>query len=759
MTLDEKLAQLTSFWFSDLQDGQGKLSDQKIQNLLEHSIGQISRVGGSSTLKPVDAARAGNVIQRFLINRTRLGIPAILHEECCSGYLGLGGTAFPQIIGLASTWNPALAEQMTKEVRKQMLAIGARQGLGPVLDIASDPRWGRIEETFGEDPLLVSQFGIAYIRGLQGKNASEGVIATGKHFVGHSLSSGGLNCAPIQLGPRALWDMYLMPFQAAIKEAGLRSVMNAYPDLDGEVVAASRAMLTDLLRGKLGFDGLVVSDYQAIPMINSYYHVAPDERTAAVKAFMAGIDIELPTRVCYGEPLRAAIEAGEISVGEVNTVVARILKTKFELGLFENPYVNEEAVQGTFETKAQRALAKEVARQSIVLLKNDGLLPLAKPRTVAVIGPNANSSRNMLGDYSYASMFELMTYKPRPASVFIDGVDEEYLRANSVQIPSVLDGIRAYLGQGVKVLYAQGCGVMTSVRSGFDEAVKMASQADVTILVLGDKSGLTPDCTTGETRDRADLGLPGVQEDLAKAIVAVGKPVVAVLINGRPISSPWLQENVPAILEAWLPGEEGAPVIAEVVFGGANPGGKLPVTIARSVGQVPIHYNNRPSGGRSNWYVDYVEMPVTPLYPFGHGLSYTTFSYSDLHLSAKKVGPGEQIDITLTVTNTGKTAGDEVVQLYVCDEYASIPRPVKELKGFCRIALEPGQSRKLTFHLPVDMLAFYDEELNLVVEAGKIKFSLGSSSADIRLEDEFEISGAAKTLVGQRVFTCPITIQ
>jgi len=759
MTLDEKLAQLTSYWYNDLQDGRDNLSGVKMRELLHNGIGQISRVGGSSTLAPVNVARAGNMIQGFLVKQTRLGIPAILHEECCSGYLGLGGTVFPQMIGLASTWSPALAEQMTDEIRKQLLAVGARQGLGPVLDIASDPRWGRIEETFGEDPLLVSQFGMAYIRGLQGQTPLEGVMATGKHFVGHSLSSGGLNCAPVTMGPRMLWDTYLMPFQAAVQEAGVRAVMNAYPELDGEVVAASRAILTDMLRGKLGFDGLVVSDYLAIPMIHNYYHAVQDERTAAVKAFQAGIDLELPTRVCYGAPLRAAIEAGEISVDEVDAVTQRVLQTKFDLGLFESPYVNEGVVLEIFETKAQRHLAKEIAVQSMVLLKNDGLLPLAKYGTIAVIGPNADVPRHLLGDYSYASMVELMTYRPMPSSAFIDGVDKNHLQTHSVRIPSVLDGIRAYLGKDARVLNAPGCDVAGHDRSGFAEAVQVASLAEVVILVLGDKSGLTPDCTAGETRDRAELGLPGVQEDLARAIVAAGKPVVAVLVNGRPVSSPWLQENVSAILEAWLPGEEGAAAIAAVLFGQANPGGKLPVTVARSVGQVPISYNHKPSGSFSNWYGDYVETPVSPLYPFGHGLSYTTYSFSNIKLSKYDAKHGEQVDISLRVTNTGKFAGDEVVQLYICDEVASIPRPVKELKGFCRLHLEPGQSRAVTFHLPVNMLAFYDDQLNLILEGGKIKIMIGSSSTDIRLQDEFEISESTKTFVGQRVFTCPVSIQ
>jgi beta-glucosidase len=757
MTLDDKLAQITSFWFSDLLENQA-LSEDKMRALLQNGIGQISRVGGSSVLAPAETARAGNAIQRFLIEQTRLGIPAILHEECCCGYMGLGGTVFPQMIGLASSWNPGLAEQVAGEIRRQMLAVGARQGLAPVLDIASDPRWGRTEETFGEDPILVTQFGMAYIRGLQGEDRQLGILATGKHFVGHSLSAGGLNCGPVQVGPRAVWDTYLMPFQAAIREAGLGSMMNAYPELDGELVAASHSILTELLRGKLGFEGIVVSDYEAINMIHNYHRVAPDERTAAVKAFKAGIEIELPTRSYYGEPLRAALDAGDISADELNVVVGRILTAKFELGLFETPYVDEGTVTQLFETPEQRSLAREAARQSMVLLKNDGLLPLAQPKVIAVIGPNADAPRHLLGDYSYQAMSEWMTLMPVANSPFVDGTAASHLAEHTVEVPSILAAVRAHAGETAEVLYAQGCGVSGADRSGFDEAVRVAARADVVILVLGDKAGLVPDCTSGETRDRSDLGLPGVQEDLARAVIAAGKPVVAVLVNGRPLSIPWLHDNVPAILEAWLPGEEGAGAVVDVLFGASNPGGKLPISVARSVGQLPVYYNYKPSGRRSNWYTDYVDSPVGPLYPFGHGLSYTTFAYSDLTVSPERAAAGQTVEISLSVANAGQVAGDEVVQLYIQDEYASLPRPLKELKGFCRLSLQPGEKRRVTFHLPVDMLAFYDQQLELVVEAGAIGVMLGSSSEDIRLQGAFEIVGADRKGVQKRVFTCPVIV-
>ena len=757
MTVEEKIAQLTSFWFNDLQEQQQPSAD-KIQALLKDGIGQVSRLGGSSTLSPLEVAKAGNEIQRFLVNQTRLGIPAIFHEECCLGYMGLGGTIYPQIIGLASTWDPSLAEQMTKEIRSQLLAVGARQALSPLLDIASDPRWGRTEETFGEDPFLVSQFGIAYTRGLQGEELRRGLMATGKHFVGHSLSLGGMNCAPVQIGPHALWESYLMPFQAAIKKAGLRSVMNAYPELDGEVVAASRKYLTGLLRDQLGFEGIVVSDYHAIAMIHNFHHVAADNSEAAVMALKAGIDMELPTSTCYGEPLRRALETGAISLEEIDAVVSRVLQTKIELGLLDYPYVDEGSVQGAFETPGQRQLAREIACRSMVLLKNDGLLPLKKVNTIAVIGPNAAEPRHLLGDYSYPSMYELMTRVPMTGSAFISDVDQKALHAGSVRIPSILEGIQAQAGSQTRVLYARGCTLTGPDRSGFDEAVEIASQANVVILVLGDKSGLTPDCTCGETRDRAELGLPGIQEELVRVVAATGVPVVAVLVNGRPLAIPWLDENVSSILEAWLPGEEGAAAVAEILFGAANPGGKLPVTFPRSVGQLPVNYNHKPTGGRSYWYVDYVETPASPLYPFGHGLSYTTFSYSDLHFSSENASAGEQVEISLKVANSGKVAGYEVVQLYVYDEYASVPRPAKELKGFACLHLDPGESCKVTFHLPVDLLAFYDENLELVVEAGVIKVMLGSSSEDIRLQGAFEIAGTGKIPVNERLFDCQVSI-
>lgn len=757
MTLDEKLAQLGSYWFFELQT-RGKLDAAKIESRLAHGIGQITRIAGASTLDPVHAAQAANRLQTFLVEHTRLGIPAIFHEECCSGAMVLGGTMFPQVLGLASTFQPGLAEAMTSAIRRQLRAIGAHQALAPVLDVSRDSRWGRVEETFGEDPTLVSQLGMAYIKGLQGEDLGSGIMATGKHFVGHSQSQGGLNCGPVHMGMREAHDVFLMPFQAAIRDARLASIMNAYPELDGEVVAASRRILTDLLRGELGFDGLVVSDYEAVSMIHTYHNVAADKSESARLALSAGIDVELPTVSCYGDPLRAALEAGELSLETVDISVKRHLQKKLELGLFDNPYVDEGRVLEVFEMSENRQLAREIAAKSAVLLKNDGMLPLDRNiKTLAVIGPNAHNARNQLGDYSYAAVLELMQFQPPEDSSFVD-VDPARLAQHEVQIVTVLDGIKALVSAETQVVYARGCENLGDDASGFEEAVQAARQADAAILVLGDRSGLVPSCTTGETRDSADLRLPGVQEELARAVIATGKPVAVVLINGRPFALPWLAEHGNAILEAWLPGEEGGHAVADLLFGAACPGGKLPISFPRSVGQVPIAYNAKPSGMRSNWYVDYVSEKVTPLYPFGYGLSYTQFEYGDLRIDRERARSGETVSISVKVRNIGKVAGDEVAQLYVCDQYASVPRPVKELKGYQRVTLKPGQALTVSFHLPVDQLAFYDENMDLCVEAGRVLVIVGASSDDIRLRGEFQIVGAKKSMVRDRVFVCPVTV-
>jgi beta-glucosidase len=757
MTLDEKLAQIGSYWIYELQTN-GEMDWEKTADKLRYGIGQITRMGGGSTFDPQKAAKAANALQKYLVEETRLGIPALLHEECCMGAVVLGGTTYPQMLGLASTFQPQLAERMTSEIRRQMLAIGARQGLAPVLDVAIDPRWGRVEETFGEDPMLVGHFGTAYIKGLQSDDLSQGVIATAKHFIGHSLSQGGLNCAPVHIGLREIYEIYMLPFQAAIQDAQVASVMNTYPELDGDVVAASPRFLRDLLREELGFEGLLVSDYEAINMLHNFHFVAETQTKAAALALRAGIDVELPTAACYGDPLREALEAGDINIEYLDKAVLRHLQMKFELGLFDNPYVDEGSVVDVFETEEQRGLARDIAAQSMVLLKNDGLLPLAKDiNTLAVIGPNADSHRNLFGDYSYMAMSELVRTQI-PENPFFSESYRDDVAPHQVKVVNILEGIREAVGQKTQVLYAKGCDNSTNADSGFNEAVSVAKKADVVVLVLGDKSGLAPSCTTGETRDSASLQLPGMQEALAKAVLATGKPAALVLVNGRPYAIPELAEGMNAVLEAWLPGEEGGRAVAEVLFGDVNPGGKLPITFPRSVGQLPLVYNAKPSGKRSHWYGDYVDEKVTPLFPFGHGLSYTSFEYSDLQIAPLKVGAGEEVQVKVRVKNSGEIIGDEVVQLYTHQTYASIPRPLKELKGYQRLTLEPGEERQITFRLPVNMLAFYGHDLNLRLEPGEVEVMVGSSSEDIRLSDTFEIAGKGEMPVEQRVFRCPVDV-
>jgi len=753
LTLEEKLAQITSVWVYELFEAT-QFSEQKARARIGHGIGQITRIGGASNSSPRQSAELANQIQRFLIGHTRLGIPALVHEESCSGYMAMGATCFPQIIGAASTWNPQLVEQMAAVIRAQMRAVGAHQSLAPVLDIARDPRWGRTEETFGEDPYLTARMGTAYVIGLQGGDFKTGIMATGKHFLGYGVTEGGMNWAPGHVGWRELRELFLVPFEAAIKEGKLASIMNSYHELDGIPCATSDEIFRTLLRDELGFDGLVVSDYHAIDMIGAYHKAARDKRESAVMAMKAGINVELPSIDCYGEPLRQAVENGEIELALVDEAVSRILAWKFDLGLFENPYVDSGTAPAVFDTAEQRALAREIARQSCVLLKNEGgLLPLAKDTpSIAVIGPNADSLRNLMGDYSYPAHIESLA-ESATASVFeTPAFADIALVEHPVDMVSVLQGIQAQVSAATQVRYAKGCDVLSEDTSGFDEAVRIARESAVAILVMGDKAGLTADCTTGESRDRAELGLPGVQEDLVRAVMATGTPVVLVLITGRPLTLTWMADQVPAILEAWLPGEEGGNAVADILFGDANPGGKLTMAFPRHAGQIPVFYNHRPSGGRSHWQEDYVETSVKPQYPFGFGLSYTEFKIDHLDIAPAQVRVGDTVAISVAVTNTGARAGDEVVQLYTHTTAPGITRPVKELKGFQRVSLEQGESKIVRFALAVNQLGFYDRDRRFVVRPGTVDVMVGNSSDNLPCQGTFEITGAVTDIARSKAY-------
>ena len=759
MTLDEKLAQIGCVWSTSLLET-GVFSESRAVEKLAHGTGHITRIGGATVLGPAESATFANAIQRFLVEHTRLGIPAIIHEESCAGYTARDATCFPQAIGLASTWEPALIEEMTGAIRRQMRAVGAHHSLAPVLDVARDPRWGRTEETFGEDPYLISQMGIAYVRGLQGDDRKRGIVATGKHFLGYGASEGGMNWAPAHLARRELLEVYAAPFEACIREAGLASMMNAYNEIDGVPLGGSKDLLNDLLRGQLGFDGVVVSDYFTIVTLLQYHRVARDEGEAARLALEAGIDVELPALQCYGEPLRQAIEAGTVDVALVDAAVGRLLRMKFQLGLFEHPYVDASAAPAVFDTPEQRTLARSLAQKSIVLLKNDGdLLPLDKGiSSLAVIGPGADSVRLLQGDYHYPAHLEMMFGEIREGDLSPRPDSAVNLAQHFVPMVSVLAGIRAKVSQRTVIQNAPGCAILDDSTDGFAAAVEAARKSEVAVVVVGERSGLVDGCTSGESVDRADLGLAGVQQALVEAVVATGTPTVVVLINGRPLAVPWIAEHAPAVLEAWVPGEEGGAAVADVLFGDVNPGGKLPISLPRGVGQVPVYYGHKPSGGRSQWKGDYVGSSTRPLFPFGHGLSFTEFEYGGLQIVPAQAAATDAVRVCAEVTNIGRRAGEEVVQLYLHDAVASVTRPVKELRGFKRIGLAPGEKRTLTFDLAVSQLGFFDREMAFVVEPGTIEVMIGSSSDDIRLRGQFEIVGERVDVRNRKRYSTPVRV-
>jgi len=738
MTLDEKLAQLGGVWGFEVMEDK-RFSPSRAESLIKNGVGQISRAGVGTTLPPKEIATLMNNIQKFLIENTRLGIPAIVHEECLNGFMAKEATIFPQIIGIASTWDPELVERMTAIIKTQMRAVGVHQGLSPVLDVTRDPRWGRVEETFGEDPYLIARMGISYTRGLQGDDLSKGVIATLKHFVGYGASEGGLNWAPAQIPPRMLREVFLYPFKEAIK-AGALSLMNAYHEIDGTPCGASQELLANILREEWGFEGIVVSDYFAIENLQSYHRIAPDKAGAGKLALTAGIDIELPKSDCYAQPLKEQIEKGIVSESLLDQAVSRILRLKFMLGLFENPYVKPEKTTRIFDTPDHRKLALEAARKSLVLLKNeDNILPLSKNvKTIAVIGPNADSQRNLLGDYTYAAHIALTGMMANVLGIPLPAKDVE---PDQITIPvvTILEGIKAKVSANTKVLYAQGCGVSDNSKDDFHKAIETAQKADVAVVVGGGKSGITPEHTCGEMRDSAELRLPGVQEELIKAVYETNTPVVLILVNGRPLVLGWITEKIPAIIQAWLPGEESGNAVADVLFGDYNPSGKLPISFPEKVGQIPVYYGHKPSSARSQLWGNYTDASTSPIFEFGYGMSYTTFEFSNLRIEPKQVSPTGEVSIKVDVKNTGTRAGEDVVQLYINDVVASITRPVKELKGFKRIALEPAETMTVEFKLLAETLGFYDKDMKFTVEPGIFIVGIGHSSKDIPLLGEFEV--------------------
>jgi len=750
MSLDEKLAQLGCAWVTSVMDKDG-FSTDKAQRVAPHGIGEITRIAGSTALRPVESARIMNDIQHYMVEHTRLGIPVLVHEEGTGGFLARDATVFPQALGLAATFDLALIEEVASVIREQMRSVGARHCLAPVLDVARDPRWGRVEETFGEDPYLVGMIGTAYVRGLQTGDVLNGVLATGKHFLGHGLSEGGRNHAPVQLGPRELRDVYGEPFAMAITQAGLASVMNSYGSVDGLPCAGSPSILRDLLRKELGFEGMVVADYFSVSLLMSHHHVADTKQEAAVKAINAGMDIELPATDCFGDPLRVAIEDGEVTIETVNDAVRRVLLLKFRLGLFESPFVDEGKVSITFETESQRSLAHKAAASSIVLLKNNGILPLSSHiRKIAVIGPAADDQRLLQGDYHYPAHQQIV-YDKTSDSMMSDswngGADLSMLPRSYGEwqpgpyfTPHVtpLAGIRSAIDTSTEVIYAKGCDI-TGNKGDIDAAAEGAKSAEVALIFVGGQSGLATSSTVGEARDATDLSLTGMQEKLIEDVAATGVPTVVVVMSGRIHTLGRVVGKTHALLQAWPLGQEGGNALADVLFGKINPSGHLPVSLPRNVGQIPRYMGHRAGGSTAMFYGSYVDSPTDPLFPFGHGLSYTTFAYDNLSVDATDTA--SPVNVQLSLTNTGDRYGEEVVQCYMRDLVASVARPEQQLVGFVRIPLEPGETRRVIFHIPSSRLSFCNEEIHRVTEPGMFRFSLGRSAIDIRLSTEVSIKG------------------
>ncbi|MEI9976810.1 MAG: glycoside hydrolase family 3 N-terminal domain-containing protein [Ignavibacteriota bacterium] len=737
MTIEEKAAQMMCVWqkkTETLIDEKGNFDPKKARKAFRHGrgLGQVGRpsdAGGArdsaDNRTPRTMAELTNDIQKFFLEQSRLGIPVIFHEECLHGHAAIGGTSFPQPIGLGATFDPELVESLFTMTAAEARARGAHQALTPVVDVARDPRWGRVEETYGEDPFLVARMGVAAVRGFQGDATFKDkrhVIATMKHFAAHGQPESGTNCAPVNVSERVLRETFLYTFKEAIQKGGALSVMASYNEIDGIPSHANRWLLRDVLRKEWGFQGFVVSDYYAITELRSRkdvggHAVAPDLKEACRQAIEAGVNIELPEPECYLH-LVELVKKGVLKERQLDELVAPMLHAKFQLGLFDDPYVDPDAADALVGCDEHRKLALQAARQTITLLKNENNLApfsLEKIKTIAVIGPNAN--RSMLGGYSGTPKHNV----------------------------TVLDGIQAYVGKRAKVLYSEGCKITVGGswvqdevvvpdpaedRRQIAEAVKVAKKADVIVLAIGGNEQTSREAWAfWHLGDRPSLDLVGRQEELVRAMLATGKPVVVFLFNGRPLSINSLSKEVPVIFECWYLGQETGHAVAEVLFGDINPGGKLPITIPRSAGHLPAFYNHKPTARRGYLFDD-----VSPLYPFGFGLSYTTFTIDHVRLDKKKIRNGGTARVSAEIGNTGKRAGSEVVQMYIRDVFSSATRPIKELKGFQRVVLEPGETRTVTFDITPELLSFYDANMKYGVEPGDFEIMIGNSSSDADLQ-------------------------
>jgi beta-xylosidase len=742
MTVEEKAAQLVGYWVDQGGEVVAPLADEmvtstKYADASAHGLGHLTRVYGTRPVEPAERAAWLWEEQRRLRRETRLGIPAIVHEECLTGLAAWQAATFPTPLAWGASFDPDLVAEMAASIGESMRELGIHQGLAPVLDVIRDPRWGRVDECIAEDPYVVGTIGTAYVRGLQ----SAGVHATLKHFVGYSASQAARNHAPVHAGPRELADVLLPPFEMALRDGGARSVMNSYAEIDGEPVAASAHYLDEVLRGDLGFAGPVVSDYFSVAFLHSTHGVAADLGDAADQALAAGIDVELPTGDAYTEPLLARLRDGRTSEAVLDRAVLRVLVQKEELGLLDESF-DAPPVSIDLDTARHRELARRLAAESVVLLSNDGVLPARSggPGRIAVIGPNADSSESLMGCYSFAN--HVLAHHPEVPL--------------GIRIPTVLDALRAEYPDAA-VTAVRGCDVEGADVSGIADAVAAARAAELAVVVVGDRAGLFGRGTVGEGNDVDDLELPGVQRRLVEEVVATGTPVVLVVVSGRPYAIGWALEGAgaaAAVVQTFFPGEEGADAVAGVLSGRIVPSGRLPLSLPRSAGAQPYTYLHPMLGGPS----EITSADPTPARPFGFGLSYTTFAHEDLEV-APQVGTDETFTATVTVRNTGEVAADDVVQLYAHDVIGSLTRPVAQLLAYQRVSLAPGEAARVRFAVPSTRLAFAGRDGRRIVEPGRIDLWVGASCADRETTASTELVGPVHpiTAADARIVTAQVS--
>lgn len=724
MTVEEKIAQLYGVWVGidpdsdEVAPHQHELFDPNldVNALIRFGLGQLTRPFGTAPVDPTQGAKALARLQEDLVAANRWAVPAVVHEECLTGFMTASATVFPIPLGWGATFDPDLVERMASYIGAAMRSVGVHQGLAPVLDVARDPRWGRTEETIGEDPYLVGTIGAAYVRGLEGA----GVVATLKHFVGYSASRAARNLGPVSAGPRELADVLLPPFEIAIRHGGARSIMHSYNAIDGVPTAADQRLLTGTLRNTWEFDGTVVSDYYGVSFLETFHHVADSRAAAAGLTLAAGVDVELPSVRCYGEPLLTAVRAGDVPEELIDRAARRVLEQKIQLGLLDPDWsalppvlLDNSGTDVDLDPPAGRELARAIAERSVILLANDGILPLATGSRMAVVGPTAHDSAAMMGCYAFPN------HRP--------GRSPE---VPEIHVPTLLEAIQSEFG-AASIEYAPGCEVDTGDRSGFTAAIDVASRADVCIAVLGDRSGLFGRGTSGEGCDVSHLGLPGVQGELLEELLGTGTPVVLVLLTGRPYALGPYGGRLAAIVQGFFPGEEGAPALAAVISGRVNPSGRLPIGVPRDAQGTPGSYLEPAAGRRT----DVSTVDPTPLYPFGHGLSYTSFDWTDFRVggaavASTAIGTDGEVSVSVAVRNTGSRTGADVVQLYLHDPVAEVARPVVQLIGYQLVELIPGEQCHVTFRVHADLTSFTGVAGNRVVEPGELKLHLGRSSAD-----------------------------